>query len=215
MSERGLRAALQGLASRASLPVELAGLPDERLPDGVEAAAYYLVAEALTNVAKYAQASVASVRVMRENGHVLVEIVDDGIGGADPSREAAYGGSPTASRHSTGGLTSKPAWRWNAHPGRDPLPGRGRAPTPRRRRGQPRGWWPGPDAMAAASCRKERRVAALSQMRDSRARPDVRQLPFVPSGRLRRHRRPQRGGKQESSGRPVGSTRSVGLHGTR
>jgi len=84
LSERGLRAALQGLASRASLPVELGGLPDERLPAAVEAAAYYLVAEALTNVAKYAQASVASVRVMRENGHVLVEIVDDGIGGADP-----------------------------------------------------------------------------------------------------------------------------------
>jgi signal transduction histidine kinase len=52
----------------------------------VEAAAYYLVAEALTNVAKYAQASVASARVIRANGHVLVEIVDDGIGGADPSR---------------------------------------------------------------------------------------------------------------------------------
>lgn len=92
LSERGLRAALQGLASRASLPVELAGLPDERLPAGVEAAAYYLVAEALTNVAKYAQASVASVRVTRENGHVLVEIVDDGIGGADPSRGSGIRG---------------------------------------------------------------------------------------------------------------------------
>jgi signal transduction histidine kinase len=92
LSERGLRAALQGLATRASLPVELAGLPDERLPAGVEVAAYYLVAEALTNVAKYAQASVASVRVVRENGHVLVEIVDDGIGGADPSRGSGIRG---------------------------------------------------------------------------------------------------------------------------
>jgi signal transduction histidine kinase len=92
LSERGLQAALQGLASRASLPVELAGLPDERLPAGVEAATYYLVAEALTNVAKYAQASIASVRVTRENGHVLVEIVDDGIGGADPSRGSGIRG---------------------------------------------------------------------------------------------------------------------------
>jgi signal transduction histidine kinase len=58
----------------------------------VEAAAYYLVAEALTNVAKYAHASVASVRVMRENGHVLIEIVDDGIGGTDPSRGSGIRG---------------------------------------------------------------------------------------------------------------------------
>jgi signal transduction histidine kinase len=50
------------------------------------------VAEALTNVAKYAQASVASVRVTRENGHVLVEIVDDGIGGADPRRGSGIRG---------------------------------------------------------------------------------------------------------------------------
>jgi len=56
------------------------------------AAAYYLVAEALTNVAKFAQASVASVRVVRENRHVLVEIVDDGIGGADSSRGSGLRG---------------------------------------------------------------------------------------------------------------------------
>jgi signal transduction histidine kinase len=92
LTDRGLGPALEALAHRAPLPVDFAGVPDERLPAGVEAAAYYLVAEALTNVAKYAQASVASVRVLRENRHVLVEIVDDGIGGADSSRGSGLRG---------------------------------------------------------------------------------------------------------------------------
>jgi signal transduction histidine kinase len=92
LTDRGLRPALEALAHRAPLPVDVAALPDERLPAGVEAAAYYLVAEALTNVAKYARASVASVRVIRENRHVLVEIVDDGIGGADSSRGSGLRG---------------------------------------------------------------------------------------------------------------------------
>jgi signal transduction histidine kinase len=92
LTDRGLGPALEALANRAPLPVDVAGLPDERLPAGVEAAAYYLVAEALTNVAKYAQASVATVRVVRENRHVLVEIVDDGVGGADSSRGSGLRG---------------------------------------------------------------------------------------------------------------------------
>ena len=58
-------------------------VPAERLPGPVEAAAYYVVAESLTNVAKYAHASSASVRVSREDGHALIEVSDDGIGGAD------------------------------------------------------------------------------------------------------------------------------------
>jgi signal transduction histidine kinase len=92
LTDRGLGPALEALANRAPMPVDIAGLPDERLPAGVEAAAYYLVAEALTNVAKYAQASVATVRVLRENRHALVEIVDDGIGGADSSRGSGLRG---------------------------------------------------------------------------------------------------------------------------
>ena len=55
LSDRGLRAAVETLAGRAPVPVEIADIPDERLPEPVEAAAYYLIAEALTNVAKYAQ----------------------------------------------------------------------------------------------------------------------------------------------------------------
>ena len=84
LSDRGLGTALETLASRAPVPVELAELPDERLPEAVELAAYFVVAEALTNVAKYANASHAMVGVARENGRVLVEVSDDGVGGANP-----------------------------------------------------------------------------------------------------------------------------------
>jgi len=83
LSERGLRAALGGLAERSPVPVELLATPAERLPAPIEMAAYFVVAEALTNVARYAEAEVATVRVERRNGAVEVEIRDDGIGGAE------------------------------------------------------------------------------------------------------------------------------------
>ena len=86
LSDRGLATALEALAHRAPLPVELEGLPSERLPEALELAAYFVVAEALTNVAKYAQASHARVSVEQENGRVVVEVKDDGVGGADPAR---------------------------------------------------------------------------------------------------------------------------------
>ncbi len=86
LTDRGLGTALETLANRAPVPVELGELPDERLPQAVELAAYFVVAEALTNVAKYAEASHATVQVQRDNGRVLVEVADDGVGGADPGR---------------------------------------------------------------------------------------------------------------------------------
>ena len=86
LTDRGLGTALQTLANRAPVPVELGELPDERLPEAVELAAYFVVAEALTNVAKYAEASHATVQVERHNGRVVVEVADDGVGGADPGR---------------------------------------------------------------------------------------------------------------------------------
>jgi signal transduction histidine kinase len=84
LSDRGLGTALETLASRAPVPVELAELPGDRLPEAVELAAYFVVAEALTNVAKYAKASHATVEVARENGRLVVEVADDGVGGANP-----------------------------------------------------------------------------------------------------------------------------------
>ena len=85
LSDRGLRPALEALAGRAPLPVELEAPSPERLPPAVESASYFVVAEALTNVARYANASRAEVSVSRVNGRVEVEIRDDGIGGADPA----------------------------------------------------------------------------------------------------------------------------------
>lgn len=86
LSDRGLEAALQSLADRSPVPVELAGLEAGRLPAPVEAAAYFVVAEALTNVAKYAHASRVEVRVAAGGGRAVVEVADDGIGGADPAQ---------------------------------------------------------------------------------------------------------------------------------
>jgi signal transduction histidine kinase len=78
---RGLEVALAGVADRSPVPVDLAVEEGERLPEPVEAAAYYIVSEALTNVARYASATAASVRVTREPEQLRVEVVDDGVGG--------------------------------------------------------------------------------------------------------------------------------------
>jgi PAS domain S-box-containing protein len=91
LSDRGLSAALEALVSRTPLPVELE-LPDDRLPEPVEAAAYYVVSEALANVAKYAEASSVAVSIASVNGHAVVEITDDGVGGADPAKGSGLRG---------------------------------------------------------------------------------------------------------------------------
>jgi len=85
LSDLGLGAALDALAGRAPVPVEVTGVPSTPLPNAVEAAAYFVIAEALTNVAKYAHASQCSVCLSLEDGRLRVEIRDDGVGGADPS----------------------------------------------------------------------------------------------------------------------------------
>jgi signal transduction histidine kinase len=92
LSERGLRTAIETLALRAPVPVELGAVPSERLPEAVELAAYFVVSEALTNVAKYAAASQATVSVERLNGRVVVEVADDGVGGADPGKGSGLRG---------------------------------------------------------------------------------------------------------------------------
>jgi signal transduction histidine kinase len=82
----GLGAALKTLARRSAVPVELDLGSDRRLPERVEVAAYYVVAEALTNAAKHAQASVVHVETAAADGALQLWIRDDGTGGADPGR---------------------------------------------------------------------------------------------------------------------------------
>ena len=82
---RGLAVALEGVAERCPVPVELHVDVGTRPPPAVEAAAYYVVSEALTNVARYAHADAAQVRVEQEDGRLRVEVCDDGGGGAQLS----------------------------------------------------------------------------------------------------------------------------------
>jgi PAS domain S-box-containing protein len=83
LTERGLAAALRIVAARAPIPVEL-DITDARLDTNTSVAAYYIVSEALTNVAKYAEATRAAVRVRESDDTVVVVVEDDGKGGADP-----------------------------------------------------------------------------------------------------------------------------------
>jgi signal transduction histidine kinase len=86
LSEGGLGPALRTLARRSAVPVELQVATDGRLPERVEVTAYYVVAEALTNVAKHARASLVQVEVTATDGRVRLDVRDDGVGGADPAR---------------------------------------------------------------------------------------------------------------------------------
>jgi signal transduction histidine kinase len=83
LSERGLEPAVRALAARAPVPVEVVGRTAGRLPAAVETAAYFVISEGLTNVSKYSHAERATVRVERVDGRLVVEVSDDGIGGAD------------------------------------------------------------------------------------------------------------------------------------
>jgi PAS domain S-box-containing protein len=93
LTDRGLGPALETLVARSPIPVEVHVTADRFLP-AIEAAAYYVAAEALANVAKYAHATFAEVRVVEdvEEGQILVEVSDDGVGGADPARGSGLEG---------------------------------------------------------------------------------------------------------------------------
>jgi PAS domain S-box-containing protein len=115
LTDHGLRAAVEMLAGRVPVPVEIEEVPDGRLPEPVEAAAYYLIAEALTNVTKYAGAATVRVRIAARAEGVFVEVSDDGVGGADPAggsglrgladRVEALGGSLEVSSPGGAGTT--------------------------------------------------------------------------------------------------------------
>ena len=91
LTDRGLGPALEALAGRAPIPVQLE-TPAERLAPAVEAAAYYVVAESLTNIAKYGKATSAEVSLTTVNGTLTVIVADDGVGGADPDRGSGLRG---------------------------------------------------------------------------------------------------------------------------
>ena len=124
LTQGGLAPALRTLALRSSMPVEVVVEREERLPEPVEVAAYYVAAEALTNAAKHAGASRAWVRLERRDGLVRLRVSDNGVGGADPStgsgltgirdRVEALGGSlavrsPRGRGHRAGRRAARPA----------------------------------------------------------------------------------------------------------
>ena len=92
LTDRGLPAALHELAGRSAVPTEVVEVPDVRLDPPVESTAYFVVAECLANLGKYARASEATVRVRCEVGRLVVEVVDDGVGGAEAGRGSGLRG---------------------------------------------------------------------------------------------------------------------------
>jgi signal transduction histidine kinase len=114
LSERGLEPALRGLARRSPVPVDLTVRVASRLPDQVELGAYYIVSEALANVAKHANAEVVMVSVEAGRGVLSLSVRDDGVGGADPrgsgltglrERAEALGGTLTLTSPPGGGTS--------------------------------------------------------------------------------------------------------------
>jgi signal transduction histidine kinase len=92
LSDHGLAVALDALAERTALPIRLEVELEERLPEPIEVAGYYVIAECLANVAKYAQATEARVAVSRSNDEVVIEVADDGVGGASRDRGSGLRG---------------------------------------------------------------------------------------------------------------------------
>ena len=113
LTEAGLGPAIDTLADRSTVAATVLALPDRRLPPAVEATAYFVVSEALVNVAKYASATRATVSAECSGEALRVEVADDGVGGADPAdgsglrgladRVAAIGGSLSVHSPAGGG----------------------------------------------------------------------------------------------------------------
>jgi signal transduction histidine kinase len=91
LGDRGLEAAVAGLASRSPVHVTLSANLTERPPAAVETAAYFVVAEAIANAGKHADASQLEIAIRRTGGMLVVDVVDDGRGGADPNGHGLTG----------------------------------------------------------------------------------------------------------------------------
>jgi signal transduction histidine kinase len=92
LTEAGLGPAIDSLAARSTVPAEVTALPDRRLSPAIESTAYFVVSEALANIAKYAGATRATVSAVCRSDALRVEISDDGVGGADPDRGSGLRG---------------------------------------------------------------------------------------------------------------------------
>lgn len=92
LTEAGLGPAIDSLAARSTVPASVLAVPDRRLSPGVEATAYFVVSEALANVAKYASATQATIAAECPGESLRVEVADDGVGGADPGRGSGLRG---------------------------------------------------------------------------------------------------------------------------
>jgi len=92
LSDRGLGPALEALAARAPVPVEVRGVPERPLPPAVEAAVYFVTSETLTNVAKYAHAGCATIELDVDGDQLTLAISDDGVGGARSSADSGLAG---------------------------------------------------------------------------------------------------------------------------
>jgi signal transduction histidine kinase len=106
LSRRGLVPAVEELVQRSTVPVTLEARINRRAPASVEVAAYYVISEALTNVAKHANAACAHVSIgQRDDDHLWLQISDDGVGGADPTRGSGLVGLKDRVEASGGDLT--------------------------------------------------------------------------------------------------------------
>jgi signal transduction histidine kinase len=92
VSGHGLAVALEELVAHAPVPISLTVGIEGRLDDAVEVAAYYVVSESLTNIGKHARATAATVAVARESGRLVIEVIDNGVGGADTERGSGIRG---------------------------------------------------------------------------------------------------------------------------
>lgn len=110
LTDRGLDAAISALAGRCPIPVDIQNEVTDRLPQAVEATAYFVVAETLTNIAKHSQAAHATVRLSKEMNRIVIEVTDDGIGGARDDTDGGLRGLRDRVRSIEGDMTiSSPA----------------------------------------------------------------------------------------------------------
>ena len=135
LTDRGLGPAIEALAARSTVPVEIVGAPVGRLSPVAETTAYFTVSEALANVAKYAEAKQATIRLAQEDGSLVVEVQDDGVGGAQATTGSGLSGLADRVGACEGTLDrAQPGGRGDAR-ARDRPARRDRGLTPRARVG--------------------------------------------------------------------------------